>query len=122
MEHSSAKDATLPSCEDLRSGSIASRRTQVLQLNRCYSVYYLMSEVTRYFSEGAMLRSRSVGIAITVVTFPTLVLLLIASSRSTPSGTKSRLAVFPTPTQVSALQPNSNGAMPRANVHGTGVF
>ena len=55
-----------------------------------------------------------------------LVLLLVASSCSPPGGGSPGQAIAPaawnTPTPISAPGPNSNGAMARANVHGTGVF
>jgi hypothetical protein len=55
-----------------------------------------------------------------------LVLALTAVSCSPPTGSSSEATSPPrlwdVPTPVSVPQPNSNGAMVRANVHGTGVF
>lgn len=55
-----------------------------------------------------------------------LLLSLIVSSCTTPSRISSQPAVnpptWPTPTQLSDPQPNSNGSMTRANVQGTGIF
>src|SRR5437773_12128782 len=55
-----------------------------------------------------------------------LPLLLLASGCSAPnrSGAAPATASTPwdTPTPVSAPEPNSNGAMARANVQGTGVY
>src|SRR5438067_653124 len=74
----------------------------------------------RYSMEGQVKRTAFVGIA--SVAIGVLILLLIASSFSKPLGNRSELAILPTPTQVSAPQPNSNGAMARANTQGTGVY
>ncbi len=69
---------------------------------------------------------RSKPIETTSVAISLLVLLSMASGCSTPAGSGLGPAIiptpWPTPTQVSAQQPNSNGAMARANVHGTGVY
>ncbi|MEO6458491.1 MAG: PQQ-binding-like beta-propeller repeat protein [Chloroflexia bacterium] len=69
---------------------------------------------------------RSKPIETTSVAISLLVLLSMASGCSTPAGSGLGPAIiptpWPTPTQVSAPQPNSNGAMVRANVHGTGVY
>jgi outer membrane protein assembly factor BamB len=55
-----------------------------------------------------------------------LMLALAAVSCSPSRGTRSEGTTAPdtwrVPTPISAPQPNSNGAMVRANVHGTGVF
>jgi eukaryotic-like serine/threonine-protein kinase len=54
------------------------------------------------------------------------VLLLLANGCSTPDRGSSESTSIPilqgTPTQVSSAQPNSTGAMVRANVHSTGVY
>jgi eukaryotic-like serine/threonine-protein kinase len=68
-------------------------------------------------------RTKSVQIISVAKIFP---ILLLAGSCATPDAPKSNLVnaptVWNTPTQVSSLQPSSNGAMTRANVHGTGVY
>src|SRR5689334_21894770 len=50
----------------LPGGLTTSGCTQVLQPGRCYKVCSRMSERIRYFSEGPMLKSRSIGIVITL--------------------------------------------------------
>lgn len=69
---------------------------------------------------------KTTSVRIAAVAISVLVLLLIALSWYTFGGSKSQSAIPPaawnTPTPISAPQPNSNGAMARANVHGTGVF
>lgn len=76
----------------------------------------------RSHREGPVQRSVAGG-SIVVAIF-LLAVALIASSCSAPIGSSSEPAITPTgwDTPVSAPQPNSNQAMARANVHGTGVY
>ena len=71
-----------------------------------------------------MQRLKSIWLAIILMAH--LVLALTVVSCSSPQGSNSEPAIAPliwnVPTPVSAPRPNSNGAMARANVHGTGVF
>jgi|GEM_PF-1460406 len=73
---------------------------------------------------------RTVSMAFVGTAISVFVLLLITDADSTPVASRLKStstsvvapAAWPTSTQVSASQPNSNGAMARANVHGTGVY
>src|SRR5438093_8386721 len=73
-----------------------------------------------------MQRSRFVEVSTVAVALLVLPLLLLASGCSAPNRSSSEPATastpWDTPTPVSAPEPNSNGAMARANVQGTGVY
>jgi outer membrane protein assembly factor BamB len=73
-----------------------------------------------------MERSGYVDFTAFAVAILVLPLLLLASGCSAPNRSSAAPATastpWDTPTPVSAPQPNSNGAMTRANVHGTGVY
>lgn len=73
-----------------------------------------------------MQRLQPVKIATVSIAIIALPLLLIAGGCSIPNGSSSEPTIVPTlwntPTPVSGPQPNSNGMMVRANVHGTGVY
>ena len=97
--------------------------TQVLQLYKRLLLYYLLSKFDSGTREGFVQRPRLVGMA--TVAIAVLVMLLIASSCSASGGSISgsnASTALSTLTPVIAPQPNSNGAMARANVHGTGVY
>jgi outer membrane protein assembly factor BamB len=76
--------------------------------------------------ECPMLRSRFVKVTNVAIALILLPLVLLVSGCSVPnrSGSEPGTATTPwdTPTPVSAPQPNSNEAMERANVQGTGVY
>src|SRR4051812_48544905 len=70
-----------------------------------------------------MSKTAFVGTARVVISF--ILLPLLASSCSSPKRSISAptaAIASSTPTQITSPEPNSNGSMARANVHGTGVF
>src|SRR5215204_501490 len=67
-----------------------------------------------------MPRSRAVAFA--VLALALLALSLLVSRWPALNGDRPAPTPWNTPTPVSAVAPNSNGAMVRANVHGTGVY
>jgi eukaryotic-like serine/threonine-protein kinase len=68
-----------------------------------------------------MQRSKSTRIASVKILLLTLLIVATSCSGGSLDGTNVPTS-WPTPTQVSAPHPNSNGAMVRGNVHGTGVY